>query len=430
MGAVLWLESHFISDKAIHTLRESEKALQESYRRAGLPGVISEVERESRSFRTGGDALYYLLVDGSGQHLAGRLMEIPVGRFSESPQLFWTTKEFLRATHEDEPTYWPGVLIPFPDGSQCFISLHYELGEEIREIALPTLLLSILITLIWSSILSVSLNRTLYSRVAHVNQVIYSYQKGDLSKRLDTSAVDDEFEALSSHLNSLFENLERLIIGMRRVTADVAHDLRSPLTRVKTRFEVTLLSEREPEEYVEVLEESLEDVSRLVDVFNSLLKLGQLEAKKEPFERKKVDLNDIVSKLSSLFQGTRLEVESDDNCYVMGNTDLLLRMLSNLVENALKFSPEEQPVRLSVRRVNGEIAIYVQDRGPGIPAEKHGLVTERFYRGDRARSTPGNGLGLSLVKAVVDNLDGKLLLEDNAPGLRVVVRLSAVSEDE
>ena len=421
--AVLWVESHMLTDSVRAAMSNLTGKLHRSFEDGGREGVEKVLATEGEELAKSSNEIYYSFLNSQGEHIGGPLPGPPGGDFSESPRLFWTSREFLSFTDENEQTYWPGCLVRFSDGSQCFFALHYEFGEEIRELALPSFALAAAIALAGSLFLSISLSRSLESKIGRINDAVDAYRKGDFGRRVDVPMTNDEFEDLATHLNSLLSNMERLVVGMRRVTSDVAHDLRSPLTRVKTRFEVTLLSERCPEEYVEVLEESLEDVSRLVETFNSLLHLGQLEARNEKVQFDEVEVGALVSEIASLFPSERVEVRAEGPCLIKGNEDLLQRLVSNVVENALKFSPETEPVLLEVFHSGESVAIRVTDRGPGIPSDKYHLVTERFYRGDAARSAPGNGLGLSLVKAVVDRHSGTLEFFDGEPGLILQVTL-------
>ncbi len=418
-------ESRYIDteSKAILEMRRLE--LREIFEQKGPQALREEVQKADFSQKKPPGSLYHLISSDSGEKIAGLLDRWPPDFWApESPKLLWTTPEFLAPTTADDPTYWPAVTTSLPDGSRLLVARHRELGEEIREVAFPTLGLTLLLALLGSISMAFSLSRSLLRKVDEVNDAIEIYEQGDLTKRIPDQDSHDEFRRLSRHLNSLFDHVEKLIVGMKRVTLDVAHDMRSPLTRIKTRIEVTLLEERSCQEYRTVLDESLQDISRLVETFNSLLYLGKIEAQKEPFSKSQVDLGSLLEKTGSLFQGeeSALTIETQENCVILGNKDLLQRLLSNLLENALKFSPKKGTVESRVFREENSCILEVCDRGPGIQKEKRDLVLQRFYRDDTARSTPGNGLGLSLVKAVVDNHDGELLLEDNEPGLRVRVK--------
>lgn len=270
-----------------------------------------------------------------------------------------------------------------------------------------------------------TLGMRLLEKVDALNIVLAEFEEGDLSRRVAIRGEKDEFALLGTHLNSLFDRMESLITSLRRVTADVAHDLRSPLARISTRLEVTLLNPQEEKEYRKVLEETLRDTKYLTDTFNSLLYIGQLEAERVPLKKQTLNLSLLVEEMVGLY------AEEDDTIHqsiqsevvFTGERELLQRVLSNLLENAIKFSPEPGSITVLLSRQERFVELVVSDRGIGIPPEARRLVFERFYRLDAARSTWGSGLGLSLVRAAVKAHGGEVILGDNHPGLRVVVRL-------
>jgi len=254
--------------------------------------------------------------------------------------------------------------------------------------------------------------------------------EGELSRRVSLSGQDDEFDELASHLNAMLERNEKLITGMRQVTDNVAHDLRRPLARVRNRIEVTLMERRNSDDYRMVLEETLEDANELMKTFKALLEIAQAEAGSFRGEWKAVDLSTMLEELGGLYldeaevRHKRFELQIKPGLKVTGNRHLLAQAISNLLDNAFKYTPNSSTIRLQAVLEAGHVLLSVSDNGPGIAVEQRDKVFERFVRLEPDRSTMGNGLGLSLVKAVAGLHKAELTLEDNQPGLRVVLRFN------
>ena len=416
-------EANFVSRTNRRLLFSEEQHIRALYRQSGLEAVVEYVNQKSTRRNTGTE-FFYRLEDVNGKRLAGELTAWPEGiKDNLGLQMMWTSDQTLKATHQDDPSYWPALPTVFSDGARILICHNNQLGQEIREVVVPALFVGLALTTAATLTVIFALSRDLMQRVIGVNQYLRKFQAGDLSLRLPRDQQHREFDLLARQLNSLFANTERLISGMRRVTSDVAHDLRSPVSRLKTRVELALLQERESTEYRETLSQTLEDLNQLADTFESLIYIGQLESDRAPLRKQTLDVGELVEEMASLYDGEDIPVSLtvDSPPLILGDRHLLQRVVSNLLENALKFSPAGGRIEVEVGRQDGCCRLTVSDRGPGIPEDKRNLVQERFFRLESARSTPGNGLGLSLVKAAVEAHGAELFLEDNCPGLRVVV---------
>ena len=220
---------------------------------------------------------------------------------------------------------------------------------------------------------------------------------------------------------------------MREVTDNVAHDLRGPVNRILNRMEVTLLEPRDEAEYREVIEKTIGDADGLVKTFNAILKTAQARAGTVRADMEPVDLSILVAELGELYQplaeeaGIKLTIEPGDSVNVPGNRDLLAQAIGNLLDNAIKYTPRGGRIYLELIPGETTIDLVVEDSGPGIPEKEHQRVKERFVRLDNARRKAGNGLGLSLVDAIVHLHNGTLLFEDNEPGLRAIIRFTCGS---
>jgi signal transduction histidine kinase len=251
---------------------------------------------------------------------------------------------------------------------------------------------------------------------------------GDLSQRVAITGSGDEFDQLAGHLNEMLERIERLMEGMREVSDNIAHDLRTPLSRLRSRLEVALLEPPDGVRYAEVMRETIAEADALLGTFNALLSITQAEAGEQRTPPEEIDLAEIARAVCELYEpvaderGSALTLELDGPVPVRGDRHLLSQAAANLVDNALKYAASGA-VTVAARRVGGEARLEVADHGPGIPPEHRERVFDRFVRLEASRSTPGQGLGLSLVRAVARQHGGGVRLEDNEPGLRAVLAL-------
>ena len=257
---------------------------------------------------------------------------------------------------------------------------------------------------------------------------------GDLDQRLETTGTGDELDRLAENLNAMLARIGELMTGLSEVSDNIAHDLKTPLTRLRNRAEEAARAKAGPEETRAALSAIIEESDALIRVFDALLTIARAEAGYSSDNMSEVDAGKIAADIVELYepvaeeQGALFQSSLEEGLMVRGNRELLGRMLVNLVDNALKYGAgDDKPsVLVTARRVAGSIEIRVADRGPGVPPQDRERVINRFVRLENSRSRPGSGLGLSLAAAVARLHHGSLRLEDNAPGLRVVVSLPSV----
>jgi signal transduction histidine kinase len=248
--------------------------------------------------------------------------------------------------------------------------------------------------------------------------------------------TDDEFDRLSRNLNDMLNQIDRLMTGMREVSDNVAHDLRSPLTRLKSRLELTLFGHGNPEQYRQAIEQAVQETDKILSTFNALLSIAQAEGGAARGEMEAIDMATLCADVAELYEPLAeakqlaLTANLADSAPIKGNRHLLFQAVTNLVDNAIKYSAPGGAVSLSVAIAGDDVEIVVADRGPGIPEADRERVLQRFVRLEQSRTTPGNGLGLSLVTAVITLHDGALVLGDNQPGLMATLRLPLAAAAE
>ncbi len=277
----------------------------------------------------------------------------------------------------------------------------------------------------------VLMGRSVLKRIDAVRQTAGEIIEGDLTQRMPFTRRNDEFDRLSLVLNRMLQRLEQSMQGMREVTDNLAHDLRTPLNRLRNRLELTLLKNPDTVDYQKSQQEAIEDVDTLINTFNSLLNIAQTESGAKG-NLKEVDLSLLMNGLGELYEVVAEEenisfnYHIEDDLKVQGNQQLLAQAFTNLIDNAVKYTPEKGHIALQAKRNEDAIIITISDTGAGIPEDQREHVFKRFVRLDNARTSVGNGLGLSLVKAVMDQHEADIVLKDNNPGLIVEVRLDFV----
>lgn len=274
------------------------------------------------------------------------------------------------------------------------------------------------------------IGRTITNSTKRIGRSARRVVDGDFSERILVKKTDsNELRGLAGVLNHMLDRIETLITSQRQVTNNIAHDLRSPLNRLRSRMEVALLDHnRSKEELREVIAESIEDTQKMLKTFNALLNIAQVEARaRDDFEE--ISITGIAEDLADMYDVIGEEGRHtfsrhiENHLTIMGNRQLIAQATTNLLDNAVKYTPDGGHIALDAYREKNHIVIAVSDNGKGIPENEREKVLRRFVRLDSARSTPGNGLGLSLVNAVVTLHNGMIHLKDNAPGLRIELLL-------
>lgn len=396
---------------------------------AELRALLRAEERAS-----GADHLHELLIDAAGRPIAGDLTgwppELPADGKVHNILL---EDDLIPGQANNEDAFWPAVGVQLADGSRFMVAHGLDEAEALLDFIQGTIAMILGVSIALALGLGLMQGRALLARIDAVIDTARAIGSGRLSRRVPLTGRNDEFDDLAGQLNAMLERIEALMAGMRQVTDNVAHDLRSPLSRVRNLLEVTAMEARGSAEYREAIGRAVADLDELIQTFNALLEIAQTEAGSFRGDWGPVDLSALARELGELYgdladeQGRGLELTVAPGLIVTGNRQLLAQAIANLLDNALKFSPPDAPVRLELLVETGQVQLRIIDRGPGIPATERERVRERFVRLDAARSTPGSGLGLSLVAAVARLHQGRLTLDDAAPGLCAELRLPELS---
>lgn len=422
VGFVYWNTARVLDAQTDETIGAEVTGLVEQYQRQGLLGLTDVII--SRSIR-GGQGLY-MLAGRDHKAIAGNLDGWP--QVEPSPAGFVEFNYERRISGETELRRARGKVFKLQQG--FFLLVARDIHEQYRIESLFTTLLpwSVGLMLVLGLAGGAAVSRNFLARLDIINRTSREIMAGDLSKRVPVTRAGDEFDDLAGHLNRMLDRIERLMRGMREVSDNVAHDLRSPLNRLRSRLEHVHRREHQGSEAARDIEAAIGDTDSLIGTFNSLLMIAEAEAGSVRETMEIFDLKDAIEGVSELYgplaeeKGVHLDVRAGAGAIIRGNRNLVLQALANLVDNAIKYTPQGGSVSVSLENGGSGPALVVADSGPGIPAEDRPRVTERFVRLESSRHSPGTGLGLSLVAAVARLHEAELELRDNAPGLRAGLR--------
>jgi signal transduction histidine kinase len=415
----------FIERQTEATIRAEMRGLREQYDQRGLTGLVEVVQ--ARSALPRGNSLY-LITDPALEPVVGNLDSWPANRDVRPSWITFSVESPARNGEIDNVLASVSVL---PGGSHLLVGRDLRDADAFRRRITTTLGWAALLTLGLGVAGGLFMTRNMLARVEAVNRTSARIIRGDLSQRVPLTGSGDEFDQLAGNLNAMLDQIERLMLGMRQVTDNIAHDLRTPLARLRARLEVTLLERPDVNRFGEALRETIAEADHLLGTFNALLSIAEAESGARRENMAVVDLAAIARSVAELYEpvadekGVALRVETEEpGIAVQGDRHLLSQAVANLLDNALKYTPQGT-VNVTLRRAGNLVRLEVSDTGPGVPADRREAVFDRFVRLEGSRSTPGNGLGLSLVRAVAKLHGGEVWLEDNAPGLKAIVTLPA-----
>lgn len=424
-----------IQQQQARAIDREVEALQQIDQRQGVRGVVFAIARLASQ---PGPGIYYL-GDNSGLQIVGNIANIPTNVL-EGEGFFSFDYNSPGFDQQDETAAGPeGYAVVrslvLPSGLRLVVGRDVIERRGFTAIVFQGFLYAVIGILVFSVLAGVLTSRRVLRRIDAINATSAKIMSGNLSERVPVTKANDEFDALATSLNAMLDRIEGLMQGLKEVTDNVAHDLKTPLTRLRTKAESALRESSDSAAQREALETTISESDKLIKTFNALLMIARAEAGAPSGALADVDVSAVARDVAELYepvaeeQGLKLEATIAPDVHLRANRELIGQALVNLVENALKyFEPaegKEGRIDVRVRSSGDRVLIEVADNGPGIPAEDRLRVVERFVRLEKSRTEPGSGLGLSLVNAVARLHKGEFRIEDNAPGVRAVIDLPA-----
>jgi signal transduction histidine kinase len=429
LGYVAFNMRRLLDEQVSLTIEEDVKGLVTQFNSGGLRRLVAQIERRASQ---PGSSLY-LVTTPTGETLAGNISGIDqeglldAGRY----QLFYRVLE----DGDAKPHRALVDTIVLPGGFRLLVGRDLSETDRFRGVIRSAIGWSILLVLVMAVAGGVFVARRVLGRIDAMTATTRSIMAGDFSGRLAVSGTNDELDRLAQNLNAMLDRIAELMAGLREVSDNIAHDLKTPLTRLRNAAEEALRTATDTEEYRLTLENVIDEADQLIRTFNALLMIARAESGNATEGMAAFDAADVARDVAELYEplaeeaNVAMHVTLPEKLPLYGSRELIGQALANLLDNAIKYAAREESVSEKAEISIGAVAtgtgieLSVSDNGPGIPEADRARVVERFVRLEGSRSRPGSGLGLSLASAVARLHGGTLRLEDHAPGLRVVLAL-------
>jgi signal transduction histidine kinase len=431
LGYFAWNTRRLITEQITQTVDAEITGLNEQYRLGGIRRLVFVVDARAR--RPGSSL--YLVTTAAGEGLAGNISSLATGVL-EKPG--WTETAYRRLDDLEGAGHRALVRVfQLPGGFRLLVGRDLEERDRLHDIVLAAGRWSLAAIVVLGLAGGFFVTRRVLKRVDAMTDTTRTIMDGDLTGRLPIAGTGDELDRLASNLNTMLERIEALMYGLKEVSDNIAHDLKTPLTRLRNRCEEALRLAEDESQYRQALESTIEESDALIRTFNALLMIARAESGQARDGMTEFDAAEIARGVGELYEpladekGIQLKVDAPTAAPVHGNRELISQALANLVDNAIKYgAPDGAPANGAgaeiVVKAVGEgdrILLAVADGGHGIPEADRSRAVERFVRLEQSRSKPGSGLGLSLASAVARLHGGELKLEDNHPGLKTVISL-------
>jgi signal transduction histidine kinase len=422
-----WATAGLLDRQTEAAINADAQGLAERWADGGLPALVVTIE--DRLAQNIDDDAIYLLADANMKRVAGNLASWPPSVTEAGP---WYELPVMRAGIKSLANVQRYDL---PAGFHLLIGRDVQVRAQLRALLTDALLWAVVVVLLMATVGALVVRNLFRRTLANVSATATAIAGGDFAQRVKLSGRGDEFDQVAEVINDMLDRIGRLMDGVRQVSNAIAHDLRTPITRARTRLEDAALHAETPDDLRAAIERATMDLDGIVAVFQALLRIAEIEAGSRRSSFARLDLAPLLAEIADLYSALAedrdivLTLETPPTVPAYSDKAMIQQAIANLVDNAVKFSPQGGTVRVSAS-VSTKIIIIVSDQGPGIAVEEREKATDRFYRGESARSTPGSGLGLSLVLAVAQLHGGELRLEDNHPGLRAVLILPLAEDEE
>ncbi|MFS8050845.1 ATP-binding protein [Rhizobium sp. BR 314] len=387
-----------------------------TYSSNDLEDLIAAVDTYS-ALKSAGDQAF-LLLNRRGERLAGNIRTAQI-----KPGLSTMAAADLGLSGEDPIRVMAGSV----DGNLLFVGQSYRETDAIEHIVLASFLwasgLIVAVAIVGGALLA----RRATRRLESIERTMIKVSGGNLACRIPVRGNGDDIDVVSTHMNQALGRLSGLVESMRQVSADIAHDLKTPLNRLRMTIEQALQQQGQTETVESLLLDAREECDRIDATFGALLRISQIEAGAGKGRFKPLDLREAMSSVAEIYehvaednaQKLELNLQAPAPAAIQGDHELLTQLFVNLIENAITHCPAGTKMVMTLAATEQSYLACISDNGPGIPEQERELVFRRLYRLDKSRTTPGNGLGLSLVKAIADLHSAAITLEDGGPGLRI-----------
>lgn len=430
-----WHTQRLVTRQAVEAIESDIRFMQGQFERGGVNRLVQVINRRARA----PDAGLLLVTSFNGEPLAGNVLNLPLNFLDKEG---WREIDYVGSDEQSAPPSRALVNVIFLPGEfRLLVGRDVVEREELRKIIIGPALWGLGLLVLMGIAGGLFVTRRVLKRIDRMTATSEVIMAGNLSRRLEVDGTGDEFDRLALSLNAMLERIEALMAGLKEVSDNIAHDLKTPLTRLRNRAEDALRTARSDGEWRAATEQTIDESDGLIRTFDALLMIARAEAGQASASMVRADLATMVEGVAELYEpvadenGLDLVVEAQGPLPVQAVRELVAQALSNLIDNAIKYSTPEVPgerrqIRIEARRVEGRARLVVSDQGPGIAEADRARVLERFVRLEASRTRPGFGLGLSLVAAVVRLHGGTIALESNDPGLRVIIELPLDAEDE
>ncbi len=411
-----------MNSRAEAAINDEMEALQARFDAGGIRAVNTYILQRTVG---GGSDYLYLLAHPTGRSVSANISGLPSVQPDRDGWLQFTYRRppagGAEETEKDDRAA-RGRIVQLPSGYRLFVGVDVDEEDRLVGRMFSTILAASALALALGVAAGIFVSRRFVRRLDGINRVARNVRAGDLKRRAARNYTGDELDELSENFNNMLDRVEALMHRMRHTGDSIAHDLRTPLTRMRNRLDEALREDGDLESREQTLERAVADTDEILGIFNSILSLSRLEAGESRASIVRLDPADVGEDLAELYEpvcedeGLEFDSEIERGMTIVGDRGLLSQALANLLDNAVKYTPSGGAVVLRLRK-NGEgrAEFSVTDTGPGVPVEDRDRVTQRFVRLDNSRSLPGSGLGLSLVKAIADIHNGRFEL-DEGPG--------------
>ena len=422
LGAVDFAVSRVVDGSTDNLIEAEVQGLREQVLVLSRSDFIELIEQRSQDQDVRGAV--YLMVDPQLRPVAGNVPAWPKLEANKGKWfLFKVSVPFGDETREHEMR---AQRFPLPGGYKMLVGHDVQERQDVKSLMMRGLIAAVVMTLLLGLGGGFWMGRRILAQAGAISAVATQIMRGDLSQRLPVRDADDEINTLAREINTMLDKIEQLTLGMRTVLDSAAHDLRTPLNRLQSTAEEAMMQLSVGSAERRVLERVTTEVDRMRSTLDALLRIALAET--GTVAREPVNLSELVASVVELYapvsdeRGIILESSVASGAEVLGSRQLLAQALANLLDNAIKFTPDGGHIRVQLRGSGSEPEVIVEDNGPGIPADKREIVLGRRVRLDEARRFPGSGLGLSLVAAVTKLHGAHLVLDDAGPGLRVSLK--------